>query len=606
MKIIFKEITVQNFLSFGNVPTKFEYKPGINAVTGNLIPNTFIRNGIGKTTLLVEAPTFLIYGKVLRNINNDEIINSTNRSQCVVSGIIQINDKIIRIQRTLGPSSLMFWEKSVKEWEINPDDWDEESATQLDSIKQTQLKLEEKIKISFTCFKNIIILNINHSKPFLEMSPPDKKSVVEDILSISIYGRMSDYAKKKHLDAKTDIQVFETELTSLTKTFNITKEQKESIVNETLKFEENKNKNIDNFNIQINSLQDKKVKYENIIKDKDYAQERLKLIEIKKDLEGKLKTTQSNISNVSNKIRMYSDVISKLDGKDECPLCHTKTCNDSIVKHILELKDNVLTLNVENESNNEQYTLLSNEQKLNNQNLLRIEENIEKVKTIKQNIDKCNFEIKLIKDNITREQNRKLEIKEVISNDEFIKLEECVKNAEDKFNNAQRDFKYNKYIRNLLGDEGVRKYVTLKVLPVLNKKVNYYLNMLGSDYSITFDSELNEKLIARNSDIRSYSSFSGGEKKRIDLALLLALMDVAKERNSIDTNILVLDEILDTSLDSVGSEAFLEHIKSTFKTNSPDKCVYIISHKKELGEEKFDNIIHLVKKNGFTSIDHII
>jgi DNA repair exonuclease SbcCD ATPase subunit len=115
-----------------------------------------------------------------------------------------------------------------------------------------------------------------------------------------------------------------------------------------------------------------------------------------------------------------------------------------------------------------------------------------------------------------------------------------------------------------------------------------------------------EKLIARNKDIRSYSSFSGGEKKRIDLALLLALMDVSKERNSIDTNILVLDEILDTSLDTVGAESFLEHLKNGFKNTCPDKCIYIISHKKELGEETFDSIIHLTKKNGFTSIDRII
>jgi DNA repair exonuclease SbcCD ATPase subunit len=182
----------------------------------------------------------------------------------------------------------------------------------------------------------------------------------------------------------------------------------------------------------------------------------------------------------------------------------------------------------------------------------------------------------------------------------------CVKQAEDKFNLAQKDFKYNKFIRGLLGEDGVRKYVTMKVLPILNRKVNHYLSVLGSDYNITFDNELKEKLVARNKDIRSYSSFSGGEKKRIDLALLLALMDVSKERNSIDTNILVLDEILDTSLDTVGAESFLEHLKNGFKSTCPDKCIYIISHKKELGEETFDSIIHLVKKNGFTSIDKVI
>jgi DNA repair exonuclease SbcCD ATPase subunit len=303
---------------------------------------------------------------------------------------------------------------------------------------------------------------------------------------------------------------------------------------------------------------------------------------------------------------MNNEVLRKLEHSDHCPLCTTPT-NDPLVKeYVDELKTKVNSLNELLQTNAFAIEDLNNQKIIVEEKIEKIEDNIEKLKNAKNKIKEIDQAIKNSSDNLQREIDRKLEIKEIISEKEFIELEKCVKHSEDKFNVAQNDFKYNKFIRGLLGEDGVRKYVTMKVLPVLNKKVNFYLAMLGSDYNITFDSELNEKLVARNKDLRSYSSFSGGEKKRIDLALLLALMDVSKERNSIDTNILVLDEILDTSLDTVGAESFLQHLKNGFKATCPDKCIYIISHKKELGEETFDSIIHLVKKNGFTSIDKVI
>jgi DNA repair exonuclease SbcCD ATPase subunit len=195
----------------------------------------------------------------------------------------------------------------------------------------------------------------------------------------------------------------------------------------------------------------------------------------------------------------------------------------------------------------------------------------------------------------------------VISNDDFAKLEIELKDSETKFEESQKSFKYNKFIRTVLGDDGVRKYITLKIIPFLNKTVNKYLFVLGSDYTIVFDSELNEKLIARNRDERPYSSFSGGEKRRIDLALLLALMDVSKTQNSIDTNILILDEVLDTSLDSEGAGSFIDHLKGSFRSAYPDKCIYIITHRKDaVGDDSFDTIIHLVKQHGFTTIDKVV
>lgn len=606
MKLDFREVTIQNFLSFGNIPTTFTYTPGIHAVTGNLIPNSTIRNGIGKTTLLVESLSFLLYGKTLRNINKDEIINTTNGDTCIVSGIFTIGDKAYRVERGIKPTTLKVWEKNIKKWEAEPDGWTKEEEIQFDSLKNTQAMLEEKIRISFTCFTNMIILNVNHSKPFLEMDPKDKRSVLEDILSLSIYGRMSEKAKNKHLDAKSGITILENELKNCINTFNLTKQKRESLLAETIKFETEKQARIEKIENEISQLNEQKSKLEEKIKGVDFSDSLKKLNDVRNEIQNLMNTNKNEKASIKKEIEMRNEVLSKLEHSDHCPLCTTPTNNPLIKNYVTDLRNQVTTLNENLQKNTFAFQDLCTKKEENEERILKIEENIEKLKNAKNKIKEYDISIKLSTENLEREHSRKLEITEIIPEKEYQELESKVKHAEESFNHAQKDFKYNKFIRGLLGEEGVRKYVTMKVLPILNKKVNFYLSMLGSDYNITFDSELKEKLIARNKDIRSYSSFSGGEKKRIDLALLLALMDVSKERNSIDTNILVLDEVLDTSLDTVGADAFLQHLKNGFKSTCPDKCIYIISHKKELGEETFDSIIHLVKKNGFTNIDKVI
>jgi DNA repair exonuclease SbcCD ATPase subunit len=606
MKIEFISITIQNFLSFGNIPITFNYVAGIHAVTGNLIPNTTIRNGIGKTTLLAESLTYLLYGKTLRNINKDEIINTTNRDGCFLSGIFKIGDKVYKVDRGIKPNVLKIWELESNQWLGENTDWECAKQIQLDSIKHTQTLLEEKIKISYTCFTNMIILNVNHSIPFLSMDPAAKRSVLEDILSLSIYGRMSDKAKSKHLNAKSDMSILENDLKNAVNTLSLTKEKRESLLNETMKFENEKQKRISDLKNDIHSYEQSKNKIDEKIRNVDFGDI---LFTLKQELNNiiiKKNDTINNKSKLETELKMNNSVLVKLEHNDHCPLCQTPTSNPLISEYIHNLKNKVNELIDNIKKCNEEISEYEKNQNNIAEKISKVEDNIDKLKSAKNKIRELELSISNCTDNLNREINRKLEIKEIISHEEYEKLEDLVKIAEDKFNLAQKDFKYNKFIRNILGEDGVRKYVILKVLPILNRKVNFYLSMLGSDYTITFDNELKEKLIARNKDIRSYESFSGGEKKRIDLALLLALMDVSKERNSIDTNILVLDEILDTSLDTVGAESFLEHLKNGFKVTCPDKCIYIISHKKELGEELFDSIIHLIKKNDFTSIDKII
>lgn len=593
MRIIFEKIKLKNFLSFGNNETEFEYHSGIHAITGNQVPNTTLRNGIGKSSLLVDSIVFAIYGRTLRRLNKDEIVNTTNEKECEVECHFKLDNVQYIIQRGVKPTFFKVWEDGEEK--------------QFDSMVNTQNWFMSKIKISFECFTNMIILNINHSKPFLEMDPKEKRPVLEDILQLNVYGKMNDLAKKNHLTAKNDIVHLETAYKNKHDNFLKTKVRKESIDKEMLKFEDSKNTKIKELESDVVTLETEMNLLKDKIKDLDFTS-------TLKDLTDDLKKTIESINENEKEFRVMvkeiernNEVIGKLSGTPHCPLCTTPTNSPDVVVFLNELQTKTNDIVTKKNDVKMKIESLKVEETDLEEKILKTNKNIEKLTAANSKIKEYVNTINMKKENLEHEKSRVLNLEGVISNDDFAKLEAELKESEKKFDESQKSFRYNKFIRNILGDDGVRKYITLKIIPFLNKTVNKYLSVLGSDYTITFDSELNEKLIARNRDERPYSSFSGGEKRRIDLALLLALMDVSKTQNSIDTNVLILDEVLDTSLDNEGAESFIEHLKGSFRIAYPDKCIYIITHRKDaVGDDSFDSIIHLVKKNGFTLIDKIV
>lgn len=593
MKILFEKIKLKNFLSFGNNEVEFEYKTGIHAITGNQMPNNNIRNGVGKSTLLVDSIVFAIYGRTLRKLNKDEIVNTINEKDCVVECEFKIDNVQYKIERGVKPTYLKIWED------------DEEK--QFDSMANTQAWFMNKIKISFECFTNMIILNINHSKPFLEMDPKEKRPVLEDILQLSVYGKMNELAKKNHLTAKNDITHLESSYKNKLDNFIKTRVRKESLDREISKFEESKNskitelqKEIATFRKEIDSLSVKIVG----LNFTDQLKEQTLLL--KTYVDG-INENEKELRVLVKDIERNIDVIGKLTGTPHCPLCTTPTNNPNVATFLEELQKKNSLLIIKKEDLKKSIVDLKNKETDSEDKILEINQNIDKVNKAQIKIKEYLSLINSKTEMLTHEQSRSMNLDGVISNDDFSKLEIELKESESKFEESQKSFTYNKFIRTVLGDDGVRKYITLKIIPFLNKTVNKYLSVLGSDYTIVFDSELTEKLIARNRDERPYSSFSGGEKRRIDLALLLALMDVSKTQNSIDTNILILDEVLDTSLDSEGAGSFIDHLKGSFRLAYPDKCIYIITHRKDaVGDDSFDTIIHLVKQHGFTTIDKIV
>lgn len=591
-KIRFNKIFLKNFISVGNAGIDFDYKSGLHAVTGHIEPS-LKRNGVGKSVLISEPLVFALYGRTLRKTNKEDIINTTNGKDCVVRVEFEINKDKIVIERGIKPTYLKVWEN------------DEE--IRYDSMKNTQKWIENKININHTCFTNIIVLNINHSQPFLAMDAKSKRDVLEDILSLNVYSRMANEAKVRHLDAKTDLKVFESELKSSRNALNEALESKNNIDRMMKDFEKEKNQKINDLTSQIESENSLLIKLQEKI---DSTNLKTKLEEAKTKTEALTKKINEFLSEKKLLVKSLKDekeALKVLEHTPYCPTCHTPTDNPVVIKFINETKDKIekYTEQISKiDSNLEKADVLLTKCK-NNEDT--ISEKISEQEQLHIKIDKVISNIEYYEMRLKEEKDRTLNISDIISDERLNSIKKSSEDAEVSFNTSVKKFAYNKILRSILGEEGVRKYVMSKVLPVLNQKVNHYLQLLGSDYSILFDSNLQEKIIARNRETRSYDSFSSGEKKRIDLSVLLSLMDIAKMQNSVDTNILILDEIIDSSMDSEGVENFLEFLSTNFKEAYKDKAIYIITHRKEIGEgEFFDSMINLVKRNGFTRIDDII
>ena len=595
MKILFKKVTIRNFLSFGNIPTEFEYSTGINIVTGQNLDNG-TRNGVGKSSLLVDSISFAIYGKTLRgeHVNRDEIVNEINKKNCEVTVEFYIGSDEYIVTRTIKPNSFTVFENG--------------NEIKFDTMKNTERWLEEKIGISHTCFSNILVLNMNDTEPFLTMDASHKREVIEDVLNLNIFGRMSDIAKDRHLEAKNNVRTYENDVKSSSETLELAKNSRDNILREKEKFETEKNNKILLLENDIKKLISNKDSLESKIDTNDYVAI-LNDLSLKQDkVKEIIQSCKSRITELTNENIKIKDAVDSIENMPVCPKCHTPNpINNELVKTFIEGEK------VKFDNNTKE--LSSKKEILEKSNIILKSLN-DKIKENNENKTKqtdLNNELMIINNNLTNKQKllieeslRVLTIENVISDDDIKKYSEKYEDVSKLYKDASKSFQFNSLLRKILGEEGIRKFVVSKVLPYFNSKINGYLKIMGSDLSLRFDSNLDEQIITRNREERRYGSFSAGEKKRIDISVLLSLMDLAKLQNSVDTNILILDEVLDTAMDNEGIENFLNYLKSGFKSSYPDKSVYIITHRNTISDDFYDTMIKLTKKDGFTTIDNII
>ena len=565
--IIFKKIRWKNFLSTGNQFTQVDFLE----YQTNLIVGT---NGAGKSTIL-DALTFVLFNKPFRKINKSQLINTTNEKETIVEVEFEVNNREYVVRRGIKPN--------LFDIEVNGELLHKESDDRLN-----QKILEENIlKVNYKSFTQIVILGSSAFVPFMQLSAPNRRDVIEDLLDIRIFSSMNNFLKDMVRVEKEQI-----------KSLNLKKDNiKDKILmqeNFLKELEEQGKTSVKSNKDKINSLIEDSSK---CISSNDEIQN--EVLELSKEQEKVTGASQKllKLNNLKGKITQKVSTITKehkfFSENVTCPTC-TQTIEESFrLNRIDDVQSKAKDLNkglkeleetIESERERERlFTKLSKEiTKLNN----GISQNNTRISGFQRQIRDLESEIQRITE---QSKNR---------NTEHEKLNEFRENLQKTFENLadkKTEINYYDFAYSLLRDDGVKTKIIKKYLPFINQQINRYLQMMDFYINFTLDEEFKETVQSPIHEDFSYASFSEGEKMRIDLALLFTWREVARVKNSVNTNLLIMDEVFDSSLDGFGTEEFLKIIRYIIK----DANIFVISHKTDL-LDKFESVIKFDKVKGFS------
>lgn len=587
MKLDIKGISIKNFLSVGQKWLDVDFRQGLFRVTGEN-QDTGSRNGVGKSTIFIDAVMFGLFGKPVRDINLPDIPNTINNGKgCEVKIKFSIGNDEYMIHRGINPGFLLLHKNGT---ELGQDS----------AKKFTQKKIDEIIGSSFKTFSHLLIMSNSYSTPFLDLDTNSKRAILEDILGVSIFGKMNDQLTKETKDLNTEYKMVSKEYDILSSNLKSMKANIKKLLSKSKAFKEDKETKINSLNEKIELVENEIKKCE---KSKDIVKvnESIdKLVEKRNKLSEEKESISVNVKVLEKEIKTANKTLKELGKNPTCPVCGTETNSDHVQKHVAELNSTIddntksvedaeekeLKLQTESNELTEKITELRNE-------VINIEKNSVKLSSL-------NEKMETLKERLENAENQTNNFEEMIDKEELRNKTNEVAETKEKLVEYTREKTYSDYIKKLLSDNGVKNYIIKKILSFWNKKVNFYLKELNSDFSIIFDENLDAVIKSRNRDPLQYHSFSGGEKARIDVAILCSVLDLSKLQNSIDLNLMVIDELLDSALDSGGREDVLRLLRNKALNNNAS--IYVISHATDLPIELFDKEITLYKKNGFTSI----
>ena len=565
--ITFKKIKYKNFLSTGNSWTEIDFQEH----NTNLIIGT---NGAGKSSML-DALTFVLFNKPFRKINKPQLINTTNERECLVEIEFTVNSRDYLVRRGIKPN--------VFDIEVNGNPLHKEADD-----RANQRILEENIlKVNYKSFTQIVILGSSTFVPFMQLTTANRREVIEDLLDIRIFSAMNNLIKDK-------IRVMREQSKSMDlKKENVKDkiEMQENFINE---LEERGNANINANNKKITTLDKEIVAY---MKENSSLEESIfgyikeqesvtgagdKLVKLN-NLRGKL---SQKVSTITKEHKFFTE-------NTECPTCGQNIEEEFRLNRISdaqntakELKDGYeeleKTIKFEQERERQFNSLSKEITKLNND----ISKNNTRISGCQRQIRDLESEVQRITEQVA---NRNTE------HEKLAEFKVILQNTIDSLSEKRTEMLNYDFAYSLLKDDGVKTKIIKKYLPFINQQVNRYLQMMDFYINFNLDGEFNETVKSPIHEDFSYSSFSEGEKMRIDLALLFTWREVARVKNSVNTNLLIMDEVFDSSLDGFGTEEFLKIIRYVIKGAN----IFVISHKSDL-HDKFDNVIKFDKIKGFS------
>ena len=568
--ILFKKISYRNFLSSGNQPTQINLSE--NQTT--LIVGS---NGSGKSTLL-DALCFVLFNKAFRKITKPQLINSTNTKDCLVEIEFSIGTKEYKVVRGIKPNIFEIWVDGILQ---------NQSSATVDQQKQ----LEESIlKLNYKSFTQIVILGSASFVPFMQLSAATRREIVEDLLDIKIFSSMNSVIKDKIRKINEEIK----DSSFLEKTTEEKIEMQKGFIEEL----ENRGNNTIVANKEKITNLNKEI--DNYMEDNSSIEE--KISKLQKEQEEVIGAEHKlvKLNNLKGKISQKVSVITKehkfFNENTVCPTC-TQTIEEEfrlnritdaqnkakeLQKGFREIED---TIKFEQERER-QFVFLSKEiTKL----TYEISQNNTQISFNQKQIRELESEIQTITNKSKNRTSERNELKKLEK-----QLTEIIKNKiKHKENISYYDF-----LHLLMKDGGIKAKIIQKYLPSMNQLINKYLQLMDFYINFTFDEEFKEIIKSPIYEDFSYDSFSEGEKMRINLAILFTWREIARLKNSVNTNLLILDEVFDSSLDFAGTDYFTRIIKFMISNTN----VFVISHKTDELIDKFDKVIKFEKVKGFSKM----
>lgn len=567
--IIFKTIRYKNILSTGNYWIEIKLDNNQNTlIVGN--------NGSGKSTML-DALCFALFGKAFRNINKPNLLNSINQKDCVVEVEFDTNNKSYKICRGIKPNIFEIYQDGIL---LNQDA----------ALKDYQDILEKSIlKLNYKSFTQIVILGSASFTPFMQLSAADRRSIIEDLLDIEIFSTMNNIVKDKISNNKDLITNKKYEIQLTEQKYKLEKQHIDELKqNDENKIKENEQEIsnnqiiIQNLNCENSKLLSEVITLQTSTVDKSQIEEKIKKIT---KLESQI---ENNLSKIKKDIQFF-------EHNDNCP-----TCKQSIELHFK--KKELETLNEKQLQGDDglkkiETILLEEQNKLNEiseiqkkiQSLqLKITTNNTSITEINKFINKIQKDIEILKNKKTKTNKEQQSLEQLNAN--LLKFQ-------DELKELLEQKSYFEVASNLLKDTGIKTNIVRQYLPIINKLINKYLTSLDFFVNFNFDESFKESIKSRHRDDFTYNNFSEGEKQKIDMSLMLTWRAIAKMKNSSNTNLLILDEIFDSSLDANGTDYLMQILQMLENVN-----LFVISHKGDVLQDKFGNVIRFEKIKNFSKI----
>ena len=565
--INFKTIRWKNFLSTGNIFTELNLStPGTTLIVGE--------NGAGKSTIL-DALTFALFGKTFRNINKPQLLNTITRKELVVELEFSVQSNHYKIIRGIKPAV----------FEVYCND---NLVNQSAEMRDYQEVLEKNVlKINYKSFCQVVVLGSASFIPFMQLPASQRRAIIEDLLDLQVFTTMNTLLKEKVQDNAGSIQQNDNDRKIVEAKIKMVKEHLKEIQTKNEQFIREKKTALDDVEKKIEEARKAKQELADTIKTK--SDSLINLGSVKNKIE-KLKSFRAQME---IKTSSLSKDIDFFNNHDNCPTCRQQISSEfscEVVENrqneIKEIQSGLSQLAIKYEETNAELT-----------KILEIDKECDDLRTKASHetlrIQMFNDQVSLI----TKELDEAKKTSKENSDLKVVDLEKDLTNLSNRYNILQEDKQVLHAAALLLKDGGIKTRIVNQYIPVINKLINKYLSEFDLFVEFNLDEQFNEVIKSRYRDEFSYASFSEGEKQKIDLAILFTWRAVAKLRNSLSTNLLILDEVFDSSLDGNSAEDLLKILQNI----SRDSNVFIISHRDTL-HDKFENVIKFVKTKSFSRI----